>query len=445
MMLAMSKPQRLIINNVKLLDLIKSSYTAKDIQTIFDFLQQQETFNFPKLETGLFSAAILNKKIKSTAIGMDNAWIRDNIHIAHAHYIRGETDVAIRNLTSLMDFLKKSQFRFERVIEAQVDPDQAMERPHIRFDGINLAELEQQWGHAQNDALGYFLWFYCKLAKEGYLKPEPEDLEILALFPFYFQAIRYWDDKDNGHWEEEAKVEASSIGVVIAGLKELKQLLIQEKTLASACKYQDTPVSIQFLEKLITQGKITLNHILPAECIQPETKKRRYDAALLFLIYPLQVIDDEISDQILRNVINNLQGDYGIKRYLEDSYWCADYKQKLEPETRTSDFSNDMASRDALLKKGEEAQWCIFDPIISIIFGLKFEKTRQEKYRQQQIYYLNRSLGQLTDEDCPFGEFKCPELYYLENSRYVPNPHTPLLWTQANLSIALKMMEVKEL
>jgi phosphorylase kinase alpha/beta subunit len=435
----MSRPQRLIINNVKLLDLIKSSYFSQDISTIFEFLQQQETFNFPQLETGLFSAAILNKEIEST--GYDKVWIRDNIHIAHAHYVRGETDVAIRNVTSLMDYFKKFQWRFERVIEAQVDSGQAMERPHIRFDGINLAELDQHWGHSQNDALGYFLWFYCKLANEGYLKPQPEDLEILALFPFFFQAIRYWDDEDNGHWEEEPKVEASSIGVVIAGLKELKQLILKETIPVSACQYQDIPVRIQFLDKLIAQGTIALNHILPAECIQPESKKRRYDAALLFLIYPLQVIDDEIGDQILRDVINNLQGDYGIKRYLGDSYWCADYGQKLPSKSRTTDFSDDMTSRDALLKKGEEAQWCLFDPIISIIFGLKFQKTRQEKYRQQQIYYLNRSLGQLTGEDCPFGEFKCPELYYLENSRYVPNPNTPLLWTQANLSIALQMME----
>ncbi|MGH2413276.1 MAG: hypothetical protein ACRDEA_06220, partial [Microcystaceae cyanobacterium] len=57
------------------------------------------------------------------------------------------------------------------------------------------------------------------------------------------------------------------------------------------------------------------------------------------------------------------------------------------------------------------------------------------------INTLHRSLGQLTGKDCPFGEFKCPELYYLQDGQYIPNDVTPLLWTQANLSIALKMME----
>ena len=73
--------------------------------------------------------------------------------------------------------------------------------------------------------------------------------------------------------------------------------------------------------------------------------------------------------------------------------------------------------------------------------GLKFQKTRQEKYLQQQTLYLNRSLGQLTGENCKLGEFKCPELYYIQNGRYIANDATPLLWTQANLRIALKVME----
>jgi phosphorylase kinase alpha/beta subunit len=60
---------------------------------------------------------------------------------------------------------------------------------------------------------------------------------------------------------------------------------------------------------------------------------------------------------------------------------------------------------------------------------------------QLSIKCLNRSLGQLTGEDSAFGGFKCPEAYYLENGRYVPNDNTPLLWPQANLWGALKMLE----
>ncbi|MGO8880174.1 MAG: phosphorylase kinase, partial [Desulfomonilaceae bacterium] len=90
---------------------------------------------------------------------------------------------------------------------------------------------------------------------------------------------------------------------------------------------------------------------------------------------------------------------------------------------------------------GQEAQWCIFDPIMSIIYGQKYQRYHRKEYLQQQVYYFNRSLGQLTGEDSPFGAFRCPELYYLEKGQYVPNDTVPLLWTQANLWMAFKIMK----
>ncbi|MEQ9625484.1 MAG: hypothetical protein RLO37_26540 [Coleofasciculus chthonoplastes F1-TOW-03] len=147
------------------------------------------------------------------------------------------------------------------------------------------------------------------------------------------------------------------------------------------------------------------------------------------------------ANQILDNIITHLQGDYGIRRYLGDSYWCANYKKKLPPQERTRDWSESIEERDRLLADGEQAQWCVFDPILSIIFGLKFQHHQQPQDLQQQIYYLNRSLGQLTGKDSEFGEFKCPELYHREDDSYVSSDATPLLWTQANLAVALNMME----
>jgi phosphorylase kinase alpha/beta subunit len=315
-----------------------------------------------------------------------------------------------------------------------------MERPHIRFDGRTLTEINQEWEHAQNDALGYFLWFYCKLARENLVEPQPEDWETISLFPLYFQAIHYWQDEDSGHWEESRKIEASSIGVVIAGLKELKQLLAEARL---NLHYRDQSITLQFLDELIEEGTAALYNILPAECIQPEPKARRYDAALVFLIYPLQVVEGEMAEQILADVIDNLQGDYGIRRYLGDSFWCRNYKD-IPPEIRTTVSTE----REAWLQKqgralqvGEEAQWCIFDPIISAIFAVKFQETGEHEYLVLQTQYFNRSLVQITGRDFEFGEFKCPELYYLENGRYAANDATPLLWTQANLRVAFKMME----
>ena len=99
-----------------------------------------------------------------------------------------------------------------------------------------------------------------------------------------------------------------------------------------------------------------------------------------------------------------------------------------------------MKERDALLKVGQEAQWCIFDPIISIIYGHRYYLSKNVDDLDKQINYFNRSLGQLTAPGSIFGECQCPEAYYLEDGHYVPNDNTPLLWTQANLWAAIKMM-----
>jgi phosphorylase kinase alpha/beta subunit len=364
------------------------------------------------------------------------------VYVAYSHYLTGEVDIAIKTVECLMTYFQKHRSRFERIIDGEISSDVAMNRPHIRFKGSELEEIDQPWEHAQNDALGYFLWIYCQLVRDQHLTPTQPDIDLIALFPLYFEAIAYWQDEDSGHWEETRKIEASSIGVVVAALKALKALCLEPVFITFCCQYKERLITPEFLEGLIQPGLTALNQILPSECVQPG-KARRYDAALLFLIYPLQLLPEEMAEQIVTDVINNLQGDYGIFRYLGDSFWCRDYED-IPESIRTSISSEREAwlqQQGRALQPGEEAQWCIFDPIVSAIFGARFQKTRQAECLQKQTFYLNRALGQLTADESKFGGFKCPELYYLKAGSYVPNDATPLLWTQANLRIALKLME----
>ena len=147
------------------------------------------------------------------------------------------------------------------------------------------------------------------------------------------------------------------------------------------------------------------------------------------------------ADAILADVKEHLQGEYGIRRYKGDSFWAPGYKKLLTEDMRTADFSSDLSARDAMLKEGQEAQWCIFDPTISTIYGRRYQASRDPADLALQIEYLNRSLGQITGKDGPHPAFRCPELYYVEDQHYVPSDATPLLWTQANLMIALATME----
>lgn len=423
----------LVVHNEEIARLVKDCYELQDIQNINRLLRDRGVFQFPALENGLFPAAVVAASTEYT--GYSAVWIRDNIYVAYAHYLIGEVNVALKTVACLMQYFRKHRVRFENIINHDVDSQSVMERPHVRFNGGDLSEIDQTWEHAQNDALGYFLWFCCKLISDGALHQTQEDVEILALFPRYFEAVTYWRDEDSGHWEESRKIEASSIGVVVAGLKALKELVV----LPSFSTYDVTVVQ---LDALIQKGSDALMEILPSECVQ-SGRKRRYDSALLFLIYPLAIIDDAMSEQIIDDVTNHLKGQYGISRYLGDSFWCRDYED-IPENIRTSisiDREQWLRENGRGLKDGQEAQWCIFDPIISTIFGMKYEKTGQVEFLEKQTLYLNRSLGQITADGCKVGGFKCPELYYLEGSVYIPNDATPLLWTQANLRIALSVME----
>ena len=155
------------------------------------------------------------------------------------------------------------------------------------------------------------------------------------------------------------------------------------------------------------------------------------------MIHPLGVISTrETEDAILNLVQARLRGEVGIKRYAGDSYFCQDYDEWFSPAQMSSDFSERLDFRDALLQPDCEAQWCIFDPLLSVIYGYRFLADRSDRASfHKQLHYFNRSLAQLT----PAGQ--CPELYFLKHGSYIANVHTPLAWTQANQALALYLME----
>lgn len=424
------------IQNSILSALIKPSYTLLDLGPIERFFNQHGTLNFILKQNGLY-AALTTDQTESVS-GYTYTWIRDAIMITNYQCEIGDFAVACKTVSTLRDYFENHRSRFVEIIEGRADKNDPMQRPHIRFIGDTLEEIDQQWAHAENDALGYALWMAFHLANQGLHELTVEDCQVYALFPFYFQAIEYWHDPDSGHWEEARKIESSSIGVVVAALQEMHRFIQNHPSIHF--EYDGKVVSANQLDALISQGKAQLDKFLPYES-PPE---RMADAALLFLIYPLEVVTEAQAEAILELVLHDLQGEYGIKRYLGDSYWCADYKKFLKEEERTVDFSDDMGRRDRLLRPGSEAQWCIFDPIVSVIYAKKYLRTGDAEALKRQTHFFNRSLAQITAEDFPVGSGKCPESYYIEDSNrgaYVPNDIVPLGWTQANLGIAYEYMK----
>jgi hypothetical protein len=425
-------------HNRRIESLVRDVYTPGELEALARFLHREGTFHFPALPSGLYPAAHVPHDHVS---GYASVWIRDNAHVAHALSLDGLSAEAARSVAGMAEFLKTQTPRIAEVLAGRLDPHDVMNRPHIRFDGRKLTEIEERWAHAQNDALGYFLWIAARLVAAGHL-PLADDLRAtLAAVVLFLERIEFWSDEDSGHWEEARKAAASSIGTATAGLAEVGKLLAAAGG-PTEIRFRALAVDAARIERLVRRGREALSRHLPHECRHADpAKAREADAALLFLIYPLEVVDEAVADEIIAMVLRDLAGEIGIRRYRGDSYWCDDYKRKLKAEERSADFSDDLSGRDSLLAEGQEAQWCLFDPILSAAYGRRYQRTGRPEFLEKQTQFLNRSLGHLTADDSPFGGLRCPESYYLEEGRYVPVDQTPLLWTQANLLVALRMME----
>ena len=92
-------------------------------------------------------------------------------------------------MRALSAFLSKYLFRFDDIIAGAVDRKAPMNRVHIRFDGDRLSELPEKSSHAQNDALGYFVWLFCNLASASAIPLTGDGFALLEKFVAYFRAI----------------------------------------------------------------------------------------------------------------------------------------------------------------------------------------------------------------------------------------------------------------
>jgi len=391
----------------------------RELAGIEESLAGTGTLHIPQMDNGLFAAT--SGQGQNHASGYQNAWLRDNVMVAYSHWRCGDGDSALRTIRSLEEFLMKQQRRMRAIIDRPEEKEDVRNRPHVRFEARTLSELPQPWSHAQNDALGGAMWLRFRMANAQGSTVTPDEAELFGTMARYFGAIQYWEDRDSGPWEEERKVNSSSVGTVVAALSGLKEHGRRSGSFAVVTETE--------IDSWIQKGRNTLKRQLPFE----SPPGRRTDAAVLLLLHPLEIVKEKrMAHRIVSLVRARLEGEHGIRRYLGDSYFCQDYDEWFPPEEQTADFSNAIDVRNEFLRPGCEAQWCLFDPILSSIYGARFRQDPKEpQHLQRQVRYLNRSLGQLT------AEGKCPELYYLKGTEWIPNDHTPLAWTQANLRVAL--------
>ena len=241
--------------------------------------------------SGLFAASEMNVNT-----GYNLAWIRDNIYTAIGLEAAQKYGSVQKALRALLDVILKHEYKIDWAIKEK--PNHAYQYIHARYDPITMEEIWEQWGNKQNDAVGALLFKVGDLEQKGIkIIRNEKDIRILQKLVKYLESIEYWHDKDNGVWEENEEVHASSVGACVAGLKKINKIV-------------DVP------SDLIIRGEESLNKLLPRES---ETKE--VDMALLSLIYPYNVVSEEQRDAILKNVEEKLLKEKGVLRYIGDKYY----------------------------------------------------------------------------------------------------------------------------
>ena len=383
-----------------------------------ELLETHHAFTFPQLQSGLFPAANFDN-LDNDETGMADAWLRDSACIGLALLKSGRRDVASKAVRAIIKCFESVSDRIEDIISSGQAPEDDTLRPPVRFVGQQSIP-QYEWANAQNDAIGYGLLFIGESVKDGILPNDPSLTKLIDLLINYLEVVSYWQDEDSGHWEEIKKLNASSIGTVISGLRAVRE----------------TATNKVKLEALIARGEDTLQGILPFESKTPDNE-REYDAAQIFLVEPQQLITGEQAARIINGVEKALVGDHGIRRYNGDSYWGPDYREHFQLGSRAIDFSNpkNMALRDYYLNSDDEAQWTLFDPMIALYYIHQYEAARSESDKKQADKFIARSLISVVTHEKPNGEivWRIPESFFKQKGEWVPNDHLGLLWSQANL------------
>lgn len=321
--------------------------------------------------SGVFTASAFD-----VDTGYDKAWLRDIYFIVLSFLETGDIETTRQAAKALLQVFVKHQDKINWAAEHK--PHYAWQYIHARFHPETFEEYWEEWGNSQNDAVGEVLNLLVTLELLGASVIETDDeRQMVQTVINYLVNLEYWHDEDNGIWEENMEVHASSIGSVVAALRK-----------AALVPWLDVPAAA------IEKGEAALRALLPRE-----SASKFCDLALLTLIYPFAVTTEAETTEILKNVEYHLVKDRGVIRYKFDRYYNA--------------------NKDGY---SEEAEWCFGLSWLAIIYAERGE-------REKAFYYLRKAKAAVTPEG------KVPELYYSNTNR--PNENTPLGWAESMYVIAL--------
>lgn len=148
----------------------------------------------------------------------NKAWLRDIYFIVLGFLETGDIKTVQNAAKALLTVFVKHKDKINWAIENK--PHYAWQYIHARFNPETFEEYWEEWGNSQNDAVGEVLNLIVTLEELGASVVETdEEREMVQKIVDYLVNLEYWHDDDNGIWEENMEVHASSIGSVVAALK----------------------------------------------------------------------------------------------------------------------------------------------------------------------------------------------------------------------------------
>jgi phosphorylase kinase alpha/beta subunit len=333
--------------------------------------------NLAKLQksSGLFMASA-----HSVKTGYDKAWLRDNFYECLAFEYVDRWDIVAKTYRAILDIFLKHEAKIDAAIAEK--PTDRNDYIHPRYHPDSFEQFWEDWGNKQHDAVGAILFRIGELEqKPGFhIVSSAADKRIIQKLVDYLASIEYWLDPDNGMWEENEEVHASSVGACVAGLKKVSKL-----------PYITVP------RGLITKGENVLKKLLPRE-----SQEKFVDLALLSLIFPYNVVPVKERDIILENVEYHLVKNLGILRYKGDRYY----------------------NRDMVDGTSQEAEWTFGLSWLAIIYQQLGNQPKAKEFMQRSMATIN-SVGDI------------PELYFSNSEAH--NENSPLGWSESMFIVALHL------
>ncbi|MFP7299612.1 glycoside hydrolase family 15 protein [Neobacillus niacini] len=313
-------------------------------------------------------------------------WLRDSFYMS-LPYLEKDNQIYEMTYHRILDLFRDYEWKLD--IHNVQRPREQWEYIHSRYSATDVKEINTPWGHAQHDAIGAILWGIgtgCKRGKK--IIRDEKDHEIVQKLVGYLGCVQYWEDADNGMWEEWREVHSSSVGACVAGLEAVRDLVFVPGD-------------------WITKGRQTLSNLYPNE-----SSDRPFDLAQLSLIFPYGVLLGEEARVVVDQIESQLLRERGVIRYKGDSYYST-----VEHEGRHHDFP---------FYYGTEAEWTFGLPWLALCH-LEFGNVKKASEYIKQTENVMLHDGSL------------PELYYAKSADY--NSNTPLGWGSAMYILAKERYE----